>query len=130
MNEKMEKRIAASLAKTLAMLCVRNTKIEEFHCGLGPITKTGDYSDVTVIHAGGETPWNEISKISDAEMKRLMKQVVNRLFTFYTMPAEYHLSDQMRRWKAVAAEWDEPEIDELLLSNLKQRGPPQFDEST
>ena len=48
MNEDDEERIAAHLAKTMAMMCVRNTMIEDIHAGLAPVTRTGDYSDVMV----------------------------------------------------------------------------------
>ena len=53
MNEDDEERIAAHLAKTMAMMCVRNTMIEDIHAGLTPVTRTGDYSDVMVIDADG-----------------------------------------------------------------------------
>jgi len=33
MKKEAEKRIAAKLAKTMAMLCVRNTHLETFHAG-------------------------------------------------------------------------------------------------
>ena len=53
MNKDAEKRIAAKLAKLMAMLCVRNTHIENIHAGLTPVTHTGDWSDVTVVDADG-----------------------------------------------------------------------------
>ena len=36
-----EERIAARLAKLMAMICVRNTGIEELHAGTVPVTHTG-----------------------------------------------------------------------------------------
>ena len=42
MRKDDKKRIAARLAKVLAMMCVRNTKLENLHAGLVPVTKTGD----------------------------------------------------------------------------------------
>jgi hypothetical protein len=53
MNHDDEKRIAAKLAKIMAILCVRNTQIETLHAGLTPNTRTGDYSDVFVLDADG-----------------------------------------------------------------------------
>ena len=42
----------------MAMLCVRNTHIENIHAGLTPVTHTGDWSDVTVVDADGRRiPW-------------------------------------------------------------------------
>ena len=49
MNKDDEKRIAAMMAKTLAMMCVRNTGLETLHSGIVPVTHAGDYSDVRVI---------------------------------------------------------------------------------
>ena len=35
----------------MAMICVRNTRIEELHAGAEPVTHTGDYSDVFITDA-------------------------------------------------------------------------------
>ncbi len=66
MNRDDEKRIAAIMAKTIAMMCVRNTALENLHSGIAPITHAGDYSDVRVIDADGrEIPWNEVSHLDN-----------------------------------------------------------------
>ena len=44
-------RIAAQLAKAMAMFCVRNSRLEDLHAGQVPATKTGDWSDVVVVDA-------------------------------------------------------------------------------
>ncbi len=73
MRKEDEERIAARLAKVMAMMCVRNTKLENIHAGVVPVTKTGDYSDVVVLDAEGRTiPWPEVSHIDDAQMRDLM----------------------------------------------------------
>lgn len=55
---------------------VRNIPyFEELHSGITPSSKTGDYSDVKVVSPYGEIPWNELSRISDAEMHKLMMLV-------------------------------------------------------
>jgi len=60
MNHDDEKRIAAKLAKIMAILCVRNTQLETLHAGLTPITRTGDYSDVFVLDADRRRiPWTD-----------------------------------------------------------------------
>ena len=83
MNRDNEKRIAAKMAKTLAMMCVRNTGIETLHAGIVPVTHAGDYSDVRVIDADGrEIAWNDVSHLDDGQMRTLMKEIVNRLYTF------------------------------------------------
>jgi hypothetical protein len=70
-------------AKMLGAACVRRGYLEQLHAGTAPITLIGDYSDVKVIDATGkEIPWNQVSRISQDEMKTLMVGVVDRLYTF------------------------------------------------
>ncbi|MDX2074469.1 MAG: hypothetical protein SFX19_08930, partial [Alphaproteobacteria bacterium] len=73
--------IQSALAKALAVTCVRNTFLEDLHAGKTPRTQAGDFSDVKVMTPSGEIAWNELSRISNDEMQRLMKEVVNKLFT-------------------------------------------------
>lgn len=49
-----EKRVAAKLARIMAMQCVRNTQLERLHAGLPPVTRSGDCSDVFVENAEGQ----------------------------------------------------------------------------
>ena len=53
MKRRDEERIAAQLAKAMAMICVRNTMLENIHAGRMPVTKAGDFSDVIVVDADG-----------------------------------------------------------------------------
>ena len=116
MNEDDEERIAAHLAKTMAMMCVRNTMIEDIHAGLTPVTRTGDYSDVMVIDADGrKIPWPEVSHFGDDTMRDLMKQVVNRLYTFQLLAGDPGFQNWMARWETVARKWDEPDLDAGFL---------------
>ena len=118
MNPDDEKRIAAKLAKIMAMLCVRNTQLETLHAGLTPITRTGDYSDVFVLDADGRRiPWTEVSRIDEAEMRALMRDIVNRLYTFHLHSDEPKLQAQIERWMGVADKWDAPEIDQRMISS-------------
>jgi hypothetical protein len=111
MRKEDEERIAARLAKVMAMMCVRNTKLEDIHAGLVPVTKTGDYSDVIVLDAEGrKIPWPEVSHIDDAQMRELMKDIVNRLYTFQMRFDDPKFQAWVDRWDAVAAKWDEPEL--------------------
>lgn len=117
MNLQESKTIAIRLSKTLAAMCVRHTEIENIHAGKSPVTKTGDYSDVKVIDAeGGEIPWNEVSRISDDEMKTLMKRIVNRLYTFFIQEEDPRFQKQVNYFERVSAKWDapEPQIDPSL----------------
>ena len=60
------------LARYLAEFGVRNTVLENFHAGRVPYSKTGDFSDVTVVTPDGHIPWNELSRLSDPEIRTLM----------------------------------------------------------
>jgi hypothetical protein len=73
---------AALLAKSIAVLCVRNTFLEDLHSGITPSSVSGDYSDVKVVTPYGEIPWCKLSRLSDDEMKRLMKEIVDKIYTF------------------------------------------------
>jgi hypothetical protein len=118
MNHDDEKRIAAKLAKIMAMLCVRNTQLETLHAGLTPITRTGDYSDVVVLDADGRRiPWTEVSRFDEDEMRALMRDIVNRLYTFHLHADEPKLQATIERWMGVADKWDEPEIDPRMISS-------------
>ncbi len=66
MSKNDEERIAARLAKIMAMMCVRNSRLEDLHAGPVPVTHTGDYSDVFVVDADGRRiPWPDVSRIDD-----------------------------------------------------------------
>lgn len=118
MNPDDEKRIAEKLAKIMAMLCVRNTQLETLHAGLTPITRTGDYSDVFVLDADGRRiPWTEVSRIDEDEMRALMRDIVNRLYTFHLHSDEPKLQATIERWMGVADKWDAPEIDQRMISS-------------
>ena len=115
MGRKEEEQLAATLAKAMAMICVRNSMLEDLHAGPVPVTKTGDYSDVFVIDAdGNRIPWVTVSRFDDDEMRDLMRQVVNRLYTFQTCFAEPQFQAVIDKWLGVARNWDEPVLDERL----------------
>ena len=116
MNTDAEGRIAAQLAKAMAMICVRNSRLEDLHAGQVPVTKTGDWSDVVVVDAeGNRIPWAEVSRIDDDEMRALMRDVVNRLYTFHLKPEDSALRAEIERWMAVASRWDEPDLDTRMI---------------
>ena len=105
---------ARRIALALVEQCVRNTCLEEFHAGKVPESVTEDYSDAMVVTPYGEIPWPEVSRISDAEMKALMIEVVNKVYTFLT-----HLEDVIVLRDS--ARWNRPEHDPALLAFVKRR---------
>jgi hypothetical protein len=50
----MNQEIAKRLALGMAILCVRNTSIEDIHAGIAPHSQAGDFSDAKVVTADGE----------------------------------------------------------------------------
>jgi hypothetical protein len=121
MSGEDEKRFAARLAKVMAMMCVRNTKLEDLHAGLVPITRTGDYSDVFVVDADGRRiPWLEASHIDDAQMRDLMRQIVNRLYSFHLRCDDKEFQNEIDRWMTVAGKWDDPEQDPAFVRMIEQ----------
>ena len=101
-------------AIALVQRCVRNTQLENHHAGIFPASQTGDYADVKVVSPLGEIPWNEVSRISDPEMKSLMIEIVNKVFTFLVHCD--HLSD-----RPASAKWNDPEFDAALLALVERR---------
>ena len=117
-------------ALKMAVACVRNTVIENYHAGQFPQSKTGDYSDVKVVTPFGEIPWNELSRISDTEMMAFNKEVSNLLYTYLQCLLNLHFDAQIKEefMKYVNLyfpdNWDEPHIDEKIIemvSILKQK---------
>lgn len=109
-TDKTTKRFVLALVEQ----CVRNTLLEDLHSGAVPTSTTGDYSDVTVISPYGEIPWPGLSRISDKEMKALMIEITNKVFTFVS-----HSEDLLVLGSA--ARWNEPEYDKRLLQTAFRR---------
>lgn len=115
---------------TLALVeqCVRNTFLEDLHAGTVPDSAVGDYSDVKVVTPFGEIPWTRLSRISDAEMKTLMIEITNKVFTFLTYAEDLGALGG-------AARWNRPEIDMALERKAQRRralrvGGPDSPEAT
>ncbi len=112
-----ERRALARLAQALVEVCVRNSRIEDLHAGTFPDSEQGDFSDVKVVSPYGEIPWTKLSRISDDEMKQLMIEIVDRVFTFLTFPEELAVrSAQVRKWQR-------PRLDPELMRTVQRRMP-------
>ena len=114
-----EHELRSLLVRTMVLLCVRHTVIEDIHAGLVPITRTGDYTDVTVTDAEGRRiPWPEVSHIDDNTMRDLMREVVDRVYTFEVRAKDPDFLKRIERWAQLASGWDEPKLDPFFLSAL------------
>jgi hypothetical protein len=112
---------AAKFAKLLAFHCVRNSYLEDLHAGISPSSQTGDYTDVKVISPYGEIPWNRVGRISDEEMRQLMEDIVNRLYTFL-----FHLltSGEPDRGIPLPKNWSPPQIEDSIAWMWHEDGNP------
>lgn len=118
----LDRQIASVMAKAMALICVRNTCQETLHAGPGVVSHTGDYSDVIVTDANGrQVPWSEVSRISDDEMRELMREIVNRLYTFQLRIGEEEFRDYLDRQLTSTRNWDEPGLD-WNLAGSRLRG--------
>lgn len=111
-DEIIEKR--KLIAKMLTIHGYRNSPIEELHSGTFPTSKIGDFSDVKVVTPFGEIPWNELSRISDEEMKNLNKTICNQIYTLLTMMEGRGLSSFMLAW---GFDWDDPILVHGMIIN-------------
>lgn len=109
--------LSSILIRIMVLACVRNSELENIHAGLTPVTKTGDYSDVTVIDADGRRIlWPEVSHIDDEAMRDLMRQVADRIYTFERRAQEPGFLERIGPWMDVASRWDEPKLDARFLA--------------
>ncbi len=128
MNES-ERQTLSVVAKLMALTCVRNTKLEDIHAGIVPVTRTGDYSDVTVVDADGhKIPWPRVSHFDDDAMRDLMRQVVDRLYTFHAKIDDPRFRAMLEFWRSSVRTWDEPKLDADLMVALKPLGKVDGDE--
>lgn len=93
-------------------LCAQHG-LEDLHAGRFPRSATGDYSDVRVVTPDGDIPWTEVSRLSDPEMKALMIEVTNRLYTCFSHPT----LDSLR---SATNAWNRPQFDDNLMKRVRR----------
>ena len=61
---------------------------------------------------GNRILWSEVSRINDDEMRALMREIVDRLYTFHLRIDDPAFRAEIDRWAAMTAKWDaaKPEI--------------------
>ena len=116
-----ERRKVPAFTRILALMCVRQSRLETLHQGLSPVTHAGDYSDVVVVDAEGRRiPWPEVSRFDENEMRDLMREIVNKIYTFFVKgedPDFVAFSDYVR---PATYEWDKPKIDSVMMYHVKE----------
>ena len=112
---------AGIVANLVTAMCVRAYGIEKIHRGISVVTRTGDYSDVKIIDGeGNEIPWNEASRITNSEMKELMKRTANRLYTYFLQRFDPRFERAVKAYMPWTREWDKPEIDQGIDCRISQ----------
>jgi hypothetical protein len=111
----MDRKDSKELAIGMTVLCVRNTYLEELHAGKFPASATGDYSDVKVVTPYGEIPWKDLSRINQEEMRRLMREVVDKNYSVLRRLDIPEFDEELRLFgRRNAIRWDEPKDRDLL----------------
>jgi hypothetical protein len=110
----------AALTLALVEKGFRNSGLEELHTGVSPATAVGDYSDVKVVTPYGEIAWADVARFDDAEMKALMIEVVDRVFTILRHPEPFLAP-------MAAQHWNPPRLDPAMMDQVaryeaRQRG--------
>ena len=117
-----ERKDCADLARIMALMCVRNSGIEDIHAGKSPVSHPGDFSDVTVVDAEERRiPWPEVSHFDDEVMRDLMRQIVDRLYTFHVKSGDPDFQAILERWMSVALGWDAPKLDAGFVRAIDPR---------
>jgi hypothetical protein len=101
---------AKQLALGIALRCVRNTFLEDLHAGTPLSSIAEDYADVKVVAPGGEIEWTRISRLSNDEMRQLMKEVVNKLYSVLLRLNDPVFVESVKQFgKRGTIGWDEPQ---------------------
>lgn len=112
---------AQLLSLALVETCFRNTRLEALHAGVVPESAAGDFSDVTVVTPAGTIAYRDTARISQDEMRALMIEAVNRVYTFLRHPQDLLRLD-------AAANWNRPELDTNLMRTIERRAALASDE--
>ena len=107
-NTKSDDQALRRLSMVLVEQCVRNSMLENLHAGIVPDSQTGDHSDVKVVTPYGEIPWSALSRISDDEMKLLIIEIVNKVYTFLIHSDDLAALTPNKKWQ-------QPELDGSLF---------------
>lgn len=92
-----------NLSIALTHFCFRNGPVEDMHSGR-----------VSYLEATPDTPPEDISQLSDADMKKLNKYMVDKLGFFLTLLVNeryVELQDLLGFYMLFGSEWDSPNVE-------------------
>ena len=73
--------MSAKLAFGIVRMTLDCEEMSALEAGVEPISQTGDQSDIRIVYQGREAPWTEAGRISNDEMRVLIKRWVDRVYT-------------------------------------------------
>jgi hypothetical protein len=113
---------ASFLARAIVLWGLRNTGLEDIHRGIEPTSLTCDYSDVKVVTPLGEIPWNNLARISNSEMRALMKHAIDTVYTilFHSDEPDF-IEPLIDPTSELTKNWDEPKERARWFGNTKWR---------
>ena len=121
--EERARRGASSYARFMALLCERQSKLEDLHLGLSPVTRTGDYSDIVVIDGDGRPiPWRRVCRLDQEEMRDLMREVTDKIYTFLQKWDDPEFEAVRERWRRETWDWGKPKLDTALMKQIEVLG--------
>ena len=100
------------LAKYTVQQCFRNTVLENYHAGTVPDSQSGDFSDVVVTTPYGEIPWSDLSRLSDEEMKLVVRDAVNKTYRFLRLLFDEGTGGELilrLDERDLVPQWDDPD---------------------
>ena len=111
---------ASGIAKLMALMCFEDSRLGRLKEGLGPVTRTGDYSDVVVVDADGRIiPWQRVARLDAEEMRRTRREIVDRLYTYLRNIESPELLALGGHRREETSEWDRPREDAALKKQLE-----------
>jgi hypothetical protein len=73
--------MSAKLAFGIVKMALDCEEMSALEAGIEPVTQIGDQSDIRIVYKGHEVPWTEVGRVSDDEMRLLIKRWVDRVYT-------------------------------------------------
>ena len=74
---------------------------------------------VVVDAEGQRIPWPEVSRFDDNEMRDLMREIVNKLYTFFLKAEDPDFTAWTDFVRPGSYHWDRPKIDKVMMHHVK-----------
>ncbi|WP_052003395.1 hypothetical protein [Microvirga sp. BSC39] len=73
--------ISAKLALAIVKMTLDCEEMSALEAGVEPVSTADDPSDLKIVYQGQHVPWQEAGRITEDEMRLLMKRWVDRVYT-------------------------------------------------